>query len=230
MQNFQVIPIRASAILVASTYVAGTIIGRNTTQPNFVTTYTNDQLDLYINFTIGSLTSAQVKVDFATELFYPLAYDGQSANFTAGLTVTGATSGATGVIVADADSGATGTLTLKTVLPGPKGYYFIDNEVLTDSSTGAAVVNGAMSPLTATTDDACWMQESFNTPTATSALATSTVVVNEYSFANSGRYRLLVPIKDQYIRVSAKGTGTATNSLMDITGIIGTTGGQAGSI
>lgn len=65
-----------------------------------------------------------------------LAYDGQTGNFTVGLTITGGTSGATGVIVSDTDAGATGTL----VLSGITGV-FVDNETITDTSTGSAVVN-----------------------------------------------------------------------------------------
>lgn len=66
-----------------------------------------------------------------------LAYDAQSGNFTVGLVVTGGTSGATGRITADVDAGATGTLALVAVTG-----TFADNEALTDSSTGAATVNG----------------------------------------------------------------------------------------
>lgn len=69
-----------------------------------------------------------------------LAYDGQTANFTAGATLTGGTSGATARIIADSDSGATGTLTLRSIVG-----EFIDNEAITDSSGGAAVVNGTLS-------------------------------------------------------------------------------------
>ena len=68
-----------------------------------------------------------------------LAYDGQTGNFTVGLRVTGATTGATGIIVADADSGATGTLSLVNTVG-----TFQDNEAITDTSTGAAVVNGTI--------------------------------------------------------------------------------------
>ncbi len=68
-----------------------------------------------------------------------LAYDGQSGNFTVGLIVTGGTSGATGVILTDVDGGATGTLTLGNIVG-----QFVDNEVLTDTSTGAALVNGTL--------------------------------------------------------------------------------------
>ncbi len=74
-----------------------------------------------------------------------LAYDGQSGNFAAGLLVTGGTSGATGLIHQDTDAGATGTLLLTDV----RGT-FVDNEVLTDSSTGAAVVNGTAASLVIT--------------------------------------------------------------------------------
>lgn len=69
-----------------------------------------------------------------------LAYDTQTANFTAGLTITGAVSGATALIVTDTDGGATGTLELREIVGA-----FIDNELITDSSTGSATVNGTLS-------------------------------------------------------------------------------------
>jgi hypothetical protein len=72
-------------------------------------------------------------VDSATRA---LPYDTQTGNFTAGLTVTGGTSGATGVIVADTDAGATGTLRLLSITG-----TFIDNEIITDSATGSATTN-----------------------------------------------------------------------------------------
>lgn len=71
-----------------------------------------------------------------------LPYDGQTGNFTAGLTVTGGTSGATAVVVSDVDAGATGTLTLSQV-----SGIFADNEAITDTSTGAAVVNRTLASL-----------------------------------------------------------------------------------
>lgn len=68
-----------------------------------------------------------------------LNYDGQTGNFTAGKKVTGTTSGATAVILEDADSGAAGTLTLGDVVG-----TFINNEPITDTVTGAAVVDGTI--------------------------------------------------------------------------------------
>lgn len=65
-----------------------------------------------------------------------LPYDGQTGNFTVGLTVTGGTSGATGVIIADTDAGATGTLELSNIVG-----QFQDGETITDTSTGSATVN-----------------------------------------------------------------------------------------
>lgn len=64
-------------------------------------------------------------------------FDAQTGNFTIGLTVTGGTSGATGVIVEMYDAGTTGYLQLQTV-----SGTFRDNEIITDSSTGSATVNG----------------------------------------------------------------------------------------
>lgn len=68
-----------------------------------------------------------------------LAYDAQTANFTTGKTLTGATSGATATILQDSDSGATGTLTL-----GNVSGTFTDNEIITDTVTGSATVNGSL--------------------------------------------------------------------------------------
>jgi len=69
-----------------------------------------------------------------------LDYDAQSAAFTAGETLTGGTSGATGYIVYDDDAGATGKLWLKLV-----SGTFVNNEALTDTLGGAAVANGSPS-------------------------------------------------------------------------------------
>lgn len=81
----------------------------------------------------GTVTNQNVTCENTTAL----AYDGQTVNFTVGALATGGTSGATGRITADVDAGATGTLTLKSVTG-----IFVDNEAVTDSSGGAAVVNG----------------------------------------------------------------------------------------
>lgn len=71
-----------------------------------------------------------------------LNYDAQTAEFTVGTVVRGATSGATGVILQDeATGGATGTLTL-----GNISGTFVDNEVLEDNNSipGVAVANGVV--------------------------------------------------------------------------------------
>lgn len=70
-----------------------------------------------------------------------LNYDTQTANFSKGAIVTGATSGATARIQDDTDAGATGTLTLIDV----KGD-FLDNEIITDDNgtPGSATVNGVL--------------------------------------------------------------------------------------
>lgn len=64
-------------------------------------------------------------------------YDAQTGNFTAGLVITGADSGATATIVIDDDNGSDGVLTVRDI----KGL-FIDDEVITDTSTGSADVDG----------------------------------------------------------------------------------------
>lgn len=85
---------------------------------------------------VTSWTWKFVTVDRGT-----LPYDGQTANFTEGTTLTGATSAATAKIVNDVDGGTTGTLTLSQI-----NGTFQDDEAITDDngSPGAAVVNGTL--------------------------------------------------------------------------------------
>lgn len=68
-----------------------------------------------------------------------LAYDTQTANYTLGEVLTGATSGATARIIADTDAGTTGTLTLQDIVG-----TFLDNEIITDGAGGSATVNGSI--------------------------------------------------------------------------------------
>jgi hypothetical protein len=69
-----------------------------------------------------------------------LAYDNQTANYTAGNNIVGQTSGATATIIADSDSGTTGTLSL-----GNVSGTFIDNEIIAESNgSGSAQANGVL--------------------------------------------------------------------------------------
>ncbi|QIG75010.1 neck protein [Rhizobium phage RHph_I3_18] len=65
-----------------------------------------------------------------------LDFDAQTANFTVGATVTGGTSGATGVIQSQVDNGTTGYLILGTITG-----TFQDNEIVAGGG-GSATVNG----------------------------------------------------------------------------------------
>lgn len=59
------VTVRESAIL-TNAYVAGTVIGGETTGEKSKTNEYN-QLILYVKFTIGSLTSASIKVEFSAD-------------------------------------------------------------------------------------------------------------------------------------------------------------------
>jgi len=50
---------------------------------------------------------------------------------------------------------------------------------------------------------------------------TSTESLGEHKFTGTGNYRLALPIKDRFIKVSAKGTGDVTNSLMAVEAVYG---------
>lgn len=112
-----------------------------------------------------------------------LAYDGQSANFTPGMTLTGGTSGATAIILSDSDGGATGTLTLLITATG-----FQDNETLTDNwplAAGAAVANGTASFLFAASD--IILGSAYVQPCGNPAGALTIAVDGNYSTTCSGR-------------------------------------------
>ena len=125
--NYQKHDIRTASILTNS-YVAGMILGPTNGNPSAY-----NQLIVYVDFTIGSLTDAQIKIEFS--------HDGVS--------------------------------------------YF---------------------------------QESFSAISA--GISTDTVGVHKLTA--TGKYRIAIPIKDNYIKISAIGTGTVTSSTVTIGAIFGT--------
>lgn len=89
---------------------------------------------------VGSTAAGTLWLGNITQLTtqYTLAYNTQTVNFTVGQTVTGGTSGATGIITSDADAGATGTLTIHNVTG-----TFQAAETITDGAGGSAKAGGA---------------------------------------------------------------------------------------
>lgn len=119
------------ALTSAGSYSIGQVTGSNARGAFYYNNY------IYITGTGSSFTDVSRVGPLNT-----LPFDAQSANFTVGLVVTGGTSGATGRIVSQVDAGATGTLTLEQI-----SGIFIDNETITDSSTGSATVNRTFASL-----------------------------------------------------------------------------------
>jgi len=133
LQNYSIFPVRASAILTTS-YVAGTIMGPvETTGQLCANPSSNNQLVILWSFTLGSLTSGELKVEFS--------HDGTT-------------------------------------------YY---------QETFGNIITG-----------------------------TETDTLGEHTVIASGNYRIEIPLKDNYVKISVKGTGTATNSLCKVDTIIGT--------
>lgn len=134
MQTFIPFNVRAAAIL-TNAYVAGTIIGLPANFPESGV-HLNNQLGLYIQFTIGSLTDLLIKIEFSNDPAFAAAN--------------------------------------------------------TVQETSSVISTG---------------------------ISTDTNIVHKYTA--SGGYRIFVPIKDRYIRISAEGEGTVTSSSLAITAIIG---------
>lgn len=63
-----------------------------------------------------------------------------------------------------------------------------------------------------------WFQETLKTQSGN----TSTDTLLEHSYGASGNYLLTIPIKYEMLRVSVKGTGTVTSSLVQVDAALGT--------
>lgn len=99
----------------------------------------------FVNESTSNGTSTLSQREFTitqTTGYGTLAYDAQSANFVAGLVLTGGTSSATAIIESDSDSGTTGVLTLSNI-----SGIFQNDETIT-ASTGSATVNGVLTSIT----------------------------------------------------------------------------------
>ena len=130
MQDYALETLRDAAILTSS-YVAGTVIGPLSgagSNPAL-----RNQLNLMVEFTIGSLTTAEIKVEYSI-------------------------------------------------------------------------------------DGTTYFQETFENVSG----GTATMTLGVYQLSATGNYVISIPIKFAYIKVSVKGTGTATSSSMAIKAIIGT--------
>ncbi len=66
-------------------------------------------------------------------------------------------------------------------------------------------------------DGTTYYQETYSNVSA----GVSTESLGDHTMAGTGNYRIPVPIKDNYVRISAIGTGTVTNSLMAILAVLG---------
>lgn len=133
-QNYQFCsPLRASAVLTTG-YVAAKILGPITNSAGTVVLYNPsqyNQLEIYFGFTIGSLTSAELKIEFS--------HDGTT-----------------------------------------------------------------------------FFQETYSSVSA----GVSTDTLGNRTYAASGNYRIAIPCKANYIKISVKGTGTVTNSLAQIDAVL----------
>jgi hypothetical protein len=65
-------------------------------------------------------------------------------------------------------------------------------------------------------DNTNWYQETASVVTA----GVSADTLASHQINATGKYRLLVPVVDRYMKVSVKGTGTMTNSLMKVDAVL----------
>lgn len=61
-------------------------------------------------------------------------------------------------------------------------------------------------------DNSDWYQQT----TDTISVGTNDHALEEHNFTATGKYRLAIPLKDEYVRISTKGTGTVTDSSVKV--------------
>lgn len=96
------------------------------------------QITVYDSAGTEQVSSTDMTESDDAEVGY-LRYEGQTAEFSIGATLTGGTSDATARIVGDDRSGATGTLRIMHV-----DGTFVDGETITDSESGSATADGGV--------------------------------------------------------------------------------------
>lgn len=131
LAKYNFYPVRASAVLTNS-YVAGTVLGSGSVTSGVVNL--NNQLILYVQLTLGSLTTAEIKIEFSN-------------------------------------------------------------------------------------DGTTYVQETYDDIAASTGIVTERQMVR--TFAANGNFRIPIQMNDKYVKISAHGTGTVTNSLMAIDAVIG---------
>lgn len=107
----------------------------------------------------------------------------------------------------------TDTYVAGTVIDDCAGYNQLT--VLIDFTIGSLTslqVKIELSP-----DGTTYYQETANAVSG----GTSTGSLLEHSFTAAGKYRIVIPINDSKIKISAKGTGTMTNSSCAIKAVLG---------
>jgi hypothetical protein len=68
-------------------------------------------------------------------------------------------------------------------------------------------------------DNTNWYQETASV--ITTGVSADTLVSHQIDA--TGKYRILIPVVDRYMKVSVKGTGTMTNSLMKVDAVLADT-------
>lgn len=95
---------------------------------------------------------------------------------------------------------------------GPMGDPVENNQILLYVAFTKGDLTSAELKVEFSDDGTTYYQET----ESTIANGTSTDTPLVHSFTSSGNRRLAIPIGDRYVKVSVKGTGTVTNSLMAV--------------
>ena len=95
-------------------------------------------------------------------------------------------------------------------------------KLLADVNLGSISITFVSIKVEGSDDNSHWYQET----SESIAAGVATNSLESHKFTASGAYRLLIPIKDRYIRVSQSATGTVNGETITITAVLCTTNRQ----
>jgi len=110
-------------------------------------------------------------------------------------------------------SALTGNYVAGTVI----GPVYDQNQLIILLSLTFAALTDARIKVEFSTDGTTYYQETLSAVSG----GTSTESLGEHKFVASGNYRIALPIKDKFIKISALGTGDVTACAMGITAVVG---------
>jgi len=96
------------------------------------------------------------------------------------------------------------------------GQYYDTLKILPEIVVGVSLTFVAIKVETSDNLSGPWFQETSEAVAA----GVATMSLEQHRFSATGNYRMLIPIKDRFFKISFSGTGTVTNETITLTAVL----------